>query len=385
MRLLHTSDWHIGRNLHGISLADAHAAYFDHLLEVVRSESIDAVLVSGDVYDRAVPSVESIELLSEVLNRLAGVTRVVLTSGNHDSATRLGFGSGLLRDEVAIRADAAGVGVPVELPDRDGELGALVYAFPYLDPDLTRARLADGETVPERSHLGVLSAATRRLEADLAVRRDAAGGRVPTLLMAHAFVTGGDPSDSERDLRVGGIGDVPAAVFGQEIDYLALGHLHGPQAVGARGRYSGSPVAFSFSERNHVKSSVIVDVSDSGISTELVEAPVLRRLAEISGPLEDLLSGKFDHAADAWVKATVTDTRRPEAMRERLVERFPHAIVTLHVPSEELGEIRGVAREGADPHEVLASFVEEATGAPPSPEETAVLQAAYEACRPGVA
>ncbi|HHW83021.1 MAG TPA: exonuclease subunit SbcD, partial [Actinomycetales bacterium] len=382
MRILHTSDWHVGRNLHGVSLANAHEAYFDHLVDLVREESIDAVLVSGDIFDRAIPPVESIELLQDVLGRLCSITRVVLTSGNHDSATRLGFGAGLLRDELSIRSDAARVGEAVELPDREGNVGAIVYALPYLDPDLTRSRLADGDELPERSHLGVLGAAVRRVGADLARRRSSGSVRIPAVGMAHAFIRGGEASDSERDLRVGGIGDVPVGVFGRDLDYLALGHLHGPQVVngGVLARYSGSPVAFSFSERNHTKSSVIVELAaGSEASATVVQAPVVRRLVEITGSLEDLLSGKYDAAADAWVKAVVTDTHRPEHMRERLVERFPNAIVTLHVPGEALPEVRGVTAEGSDPYEVLNSFVEEATGSPPNPEEAAVLQAAYEA------
>ncbi|HZK05426.1 MAG TPA: exonuclease SbcCD subunit D [Actinomycetaceae bacterium] len=381
MRILHTSDWHVGRNLHGMSLADAHAAYFDHLVDVVRSERIDAVLVSGDVYDRAVPPLESVQLLSDVLCRLCSLTRVVLTSGNHDSAVRLGFGAGMLRSELAIRSDPAEVGVPVELPGTDGNLGAIVYALPYLDPDLTRRRLAEGDEIPERSHLGVLGAAMRRVEADAAARRARAAERVPVIGMAHAFVVGGEVSDSERDLRVGGVGDVPVGVFGSELDYLALGHLHGPQAVRANGlaaRYSGSPIAFSFSERNHRKSSVIVDFTGERVRTELVEAPVLRRLAEMRGPLDDVLSGKYDSAADAWVKVTVTDTHRPEYMRQRILDRFPHAIVTVHVPEAAPGAIQGMAMASADPHEVLEGFVTEATGEPPTVEETHVLQHAYE-------
>nr|NLD41190.1 exonuclease sbcCD subunit D [Actinomycetales bacterium] len=194
-------------------------------------------------------------------------------------------------------------------------------------------------------------------------------------------------SDSERDLRVGGIGDVPVGVFGRELDYLALGHLHGPQVVkgGVEARYSGSPLAFSFSERSHAKSSVIVDLSGGSVGVETVEAPVVRRLVEISGPLEDLLSGRHDAAADAWVKATVTDTHRPEHMRERLVERFPCAIVTLHVPAVELEDVRGVAVNSSDPHEVLDSFVEETTGLPADAEEAEVLRRAYEWAREAVA
>lgn len=223
-----------------------------------------------------------------------------------------------------------------------------------------------------------------RVEADLAARRR--DRRTPAVVMAHAFVTGGDPSDSERDLRVGGIGDVPAGVFGDAVDYVALGHLHGPQQVRAAvpARYSGSPVAFSFSEKSHIKSSVIVDVSREGVRTEVVPAPVTRRLAELRGTLEEILASPPGDE-DAWVKAVVTDTFRPERMRERIVERFPHAIVTLHQPAEAAGDVVGVVPGTTDAYDVLDSFVSEVTGAAPTDRERAILRSAYEASRGTVA
>lgn len=385
MQILHTSDWHIGRNLHGVSLLENHAAYIDHLVEVVRSERIDAVLISGDVYDRTVPPLEAVELLSDALSRLCSITRVVMTSGNHDSATRLGFNSGLLRPELSVRSAAAGVGTPVELPDSDGGLGALVYALPYLDPDLTRNHFADGGEVPARSHTGVISAAMGRVTQDLAGRRKSS--RVPAIAMAHAFVTGGEVSDSERDLRVGGVGDVPVGVFGTELDYLALGHLHGAQSVGSGvvARYSGSPVAFSFSERHHVKSSVIVELGGSEVRTQTVPAPVLRRLTEMSGTLEEVLSGQYANAADSWVKVTVTDSHRPEHMRERILEHFPHALVIMHLPAVTPGAVQGISVAGIDPVEVLSEFVRATTETAPSPAEAEVLRDAYEAAKSTVA
>ncbi|WP_418605244.1 metallophosphoesterase family protein [Georgenia sp. SUBG003] len=117
MRILHTSDWHLGRTLHGVDLTDHHARFLDHLVELVRDERVDAVLVAGDVYDRAIPPVDSVELLSGTLARLTEHAHVVLTPGNHDSATRLGFGSAMFRDRLAVRSRISGVGEPVELPD----------------------------------------------------------------------------------------------------------------------------------------------------------------------------------------------------------------------------------------------------------------------------
>ena len=206
MRLLHTSDWHLGRSLHGVDLLDHQAAYLEHLVDVVRAEQVDAVVVAGDVYDRAIPPVEAVTLLSETLARLAEHTTVVVTSGNHDSATRLGFGSALMRDRVRLRTRVAGLAEPVVLPDDDGDV--LVYGIPYLDPDFARVELADGPELLARSHQAVAAAAMRRIRDDLASR--AGSARPRSVVAAHAFVIGGAPTDSERDIRVGGVDQVPA-------------------------------------------------------------------------------------------------------------------------------------------------------------------------------
>src|SRR5690349_24035550 len=141
VRLLHTSDWHLGRSFHREDLLGAQARFVDHLVDTVRSERVDAVLVTGDVYDRALPSVDAVALFDEALARLAGTgARVVLISGNHDSARRLGFGSALIdRAGVHLRTDVAAAHVPVLLDDPDGPVA--VYAVPYLEPDAVRLEL----------------------------------------------------------------------------------------------------------------------------------------------------------------------------------------------------------------------------------------------------
>jgi len=392
MRILHTSDWHLGRTLHGVDLTDHHAGFLDHLVELVRAERVDAVLVAGDVYDRAIPPVDSVELLSETLARLTELTHVVVTPGNHDSAARLGFGAAMFRDRLAVRSQVSGVGEAVELPDRDGGTGALVYALPYLDPDLTRAELTeegpDGTPArPARSHEAVTAAALRRVDRDLTRRRTDDGARVPAILVAHAFVTGGAASESERDIRVGGVDQVPSGVFGGPdlIDYVALGHLHGAQRVGRDGvdpvmRYAGSPLAFSFSEALHRKSTAVVDLGPDGVrAVELVDAPVARRLGDATGTLEELLGRGFDHLADHWLRVTVTDDVRPGQMWAQVSRRFPHALVVQHVPTRTVLRT-GVSAVGPqqDPLEVAAQFLEAAGGRPAGPDEIAVLRDAYE-------
>ncbi len=380
MRLLHTSDWHLGRTLHGVDLLDHQAAYLDHLVDVVRTEQVDAVVVAGDVYDRAIPPVEAVTLLSDTLARLAEHTTVVVTSGNHDSATRLGFGSALMRERVRLRTRVASSAEPVEVGD------VLVYGLPYLDPDVCRAELApvaqDGtRTLLARSHEAVTSAAMARVRADVDARRGGARPRV--VVAAHAFVVGGRASESERDIRVGGVDHVPADVFAGA-DYVALGHLHGPQVVtGPEGtvmRYSGSPLAYSFSEQHHTKSSVLVDLSGAHVSTTLVPAPVPRRLADVTGTLEDLLGAAGEPHLDAWVRVTVTDAARPADLFRRVRQRFPHALVVQHRPERNDDErARPVlVTAAADPVEVAADFVAHVTGARPTEAERLVLRAAHE-------
>lgn len=382
MRILHTSDWHLGRSLHGVDLLPHQGAYLDHLVEVVRAEEVGAVVVSGDVYDRAIPPVEAVQLLADALARISEHCPVVVTPGNHDSAIRLGFAAGLLRDGVHLRARVADVGRPVELADDDGPV--LVYALPYLDPDAVRRELADGpaDLVP-RSHEAVMSAAMCRVRGDLDGR---AGRRPRSVVMAHAFVLGGAASESERDIRVGGVDAVPAGVFAG-VDYVALGHLHGPQRIAFPGggpvetelRYSGSPLAYSFSERNHAKASLLVDVGPGGVrGVEAVAAPVPRRLTEVRGSLETVLgAGGEAHVGD-WVRVVVTDDARPPGLYARVRTRFPHVLAVEHRPAGAVPSTAAPVTAGRDPLEVAAEFVTHVTGAAPTADEAEVLRRAYE-------
>ncbi|MBD5784937.1 exonuclease subunit SbcD [Cellulosimicrobium terreum] len=404
MRILHTSDWHLGRTLHGVDLLDHQAAYLDHLVELARAEPVDALVVAGDVYDRAIPPVEAVALLSDAVARLAEHTAVVLTPGNHDSATRLGFGADVMRPGVHVRARVPDVGRPVLVEprgrtaggDTDGPL--LVYALPYLDPDAARHVLAedgpgdgrDGGVRPlARSHEAVMAAALRRVGHDLVARR-AAGVAGRAVLAGHAFVVGGAASESERDIRVGGVDAVPAGVFGGHgLDYVALGHLHGPQRVtvpdGTRARYSGSPLAFSFSERHQRKSTALVDLQLVGAGTapddgiELVPAPVPRRLTDLTGTLDGLLGAQgADHVHD-WVRVVVTDQARPAELYARVKSRFPHALQVTHRPPWPV-ERSGVTAVGPghDPLVAAREFVEHVSGSEPSAAEVVVLRAAIE-------
>ncbi|MFC8722894.1 exonuclease SbcCD subunit D [Kitasatospora sp. NPDC057198] len=325
MRLLHTSDWHLGRSFHRENLHGAQRAFLDHLVETVTAERVDAVLVAGDVYDRALPGLEAVALFDEALWRLAelGVPAVFI-SGNHDSARRLGTAARLIdRAGIHLRTDPGALAEPVLLADGHGPVA--VYGLPYLEPALVRERLG----LAKGGHEQVLGAAMDGVRADLAARP--AGTRA--VVLAHAFVTGGAASDSERDIAVGGVQSVPASVF-DGVHYAALGHLHGCQTLAPHLRYSGSPLAYSFSETAHEKSMWLVDLDAAGaVEARRVYCPVPRRLAQLRGRLEDLLADeKYEYAVDRWTQATLTDPLRPADAMERLRERFPHTLQLLFDP-----------------------------------------------------
>ncbi|MEU8617638.1 exonuclease SbcCD subunit D [Streptomyces sp. NPDC048623] len=379
MRLLHTSDWHLGRSFHRVALLDAQAAFLDHLVATVREREVDAVLVAGDVYDRAVPPLAAVELFDTALHRLAEAdVPTVMISGNHDSARRLGVGAGLIRRAgIHLRTDPAGAGTPVLLADDHGDVA--LYGLPYLEPALVREQFGAAKA----GHEAVLTAAMDRVRADLATRPE--GTR--SVVLAHAFVAGGEASDSERDITVGGVAAVPAGVF-DGVDYVALGHLHGSQTLTERVRYSGSPLAYSFSETAHRKTMWLIDLGPDGAvdSAERIDCPVPRPLARIRGRLDDLLADPdLARHEDAWIEATLTDPARPAEPMARLGERFPHTLHLVFDP-ERTDDDPGLSyatrlRDRSD-QQIAEDFVAHVRGgAGPDSAERGVLYGAFDDVR----
>jgi exonuclease SbcD len=379
MRILHTSDWHLGRSFHGVGLLDAQAAFLDSLVETVTSEDVDLVLVSGDVYDRALPPVDAVELAGEVLARLAALkVRTVVTSGNHDSAIRLGSNSRLADSAgVHLRTRWQDVGTPVLMEDRHGPVA--VYGLPYLEPDAVRSTWA----LPARTHQATMAAALERVSADLSAR-DAR-----SVVLAHAFVAGSPDevatmsSDSERDISVGGLPIVSTALFG-DVSYAALGHLHRPAVLTETVRYSGSPLAYSFSEAGHTKGSWLVELGPAGVErADFVAAPVPRPLGRLRGRLDDLLTDPaLDAQRDHWLAVAVTDTQRPRNTMERLRARFPHTLTLVFEP-EGVAKRRTLALphiSGRSDLDVALGFVQEVRQLEATTEETLLLQLACDSC-----
>ncbi|MER0243613.1 exonuclease SbcCD subunit D [Streptomyces sp. HSW2009] len=390
MRFLHTSDWHLGRRFHTEDLIPAQRAFLDHLVDTAGTEDVDAILVAGDIYDRAIPSLDAVRLFSRALHQLADLdVPIVMISGNHDSAHRLGVGSGLLaRAGIHLRTDPATCDVPVLLEDADGPVA--VYGIPYLEPSLVRDRL-EAEAA---SHRAVLTAALDRIHADL-TSNQAAGTR--SVVIAHAFVTSGtgqpeerrdsEESESERDIAVGGVAHVGSDVF-DSIDYVALGHLHGPQRVTDRVHYSGSPLAYSFSEAGHTKSLTLVDlVPGAAPAVTHILCPVPMRLERVTGFMDDLLtSPAYEHLKDAWLEVTLTDTALPFEAMARLRRRFRYTASLKHKPAHIPAQATDTPTysqriRGRSDLDITRDFINSMRGTDPTPDEDALLQRAVEASR----
>jgi len=452
MRILHTSDWHLGRTFGPVSLHADQEAFLDWLVGVVVAEDVDVVAVAGDLYDRAIPPTESVALLRETLERLvARRVRVVAIAGNHDGPERLAAYDGLTDlAGVVVRGGFVRAGAVTTLELDDGPLD--VVAVPYLDPVLTPPGWAadadadaDADARPSGggAHLDrpVPSGSVAPAVADDAERPSPAGGAEPltlldllaemesepaptgvvatvptapgsgpsgpagrrshhgvlrqalararaerrsprSLLVAHAFVSGGETSESERFLTVGGTAEVGIELF-DGFDYVALGHLHRPQRVRAgldTVRYSGTPLPYSFSE-TQAKHVVLVDMaSDGTCEVRTLEVPLGRRVATVTGTIDELLADPRHAGAEgSFVRAVLTDRGYVVDAKSRLQARFPHVVEVVPRPApvadgEGRGPLDAGARRRLDPLEAALGFWRDATGEAPEEVERALLE-----------
>ncbi|NLG54307.1 MAG: exonuclease SbcCD subunit D [Rhodococcus sp.] len=363
MKILHTSDWHIGRTFHGVDLLSDQEHVLTDIAALVAEHAVDVVVVPGDIYDRSIPSSNAVAVCDRGFQaiREAGAI-IVATSGNHDSATRLGAGSAFTAlGGLHLVTKVSTVGKPVVLSDEHGPV--YFYGIPYLEPEITRAELG----VPEaRSHTDILAAAMGRVRADL----DDRGDDARSVVLAHAFVVGAEATGSERSISVGGVETVPASAF-DGVDYVALGHLHSPQTLRENVRYSGSPLPYSFGERSHRKAVLIVDLDANGLAAvQRVDLPEVRGLSQIEGTLDELLtSEQFADAQEHYVSAILTDLKRPVDAMRALQVRFPHA-VHLEWRRPQAGAVLQYREKvrGRSDIEIMQSFLTDVHGEPTSAE-----------------
>lgn len=341
MRFIHTSDWHLGRILHGIHLTYDQAYILDEFVKVIKDTKPDAIVISGDIYDRSVPPVEAVELLDDVFtNILLDFNIPILAiSGNHDSADRLNFGSRLLKNKgLYITGKLSKITEPVEIDDAYGSI--CFYSLPYCEPIFIKS-IANNEEIS--SHDDAMKAAT-----DMIRGRMDRGKR--NVLITHAFVAGGTQSESERPLSVGGSGSVDPSCF-QGFNYTALGHLHAPQKAGGDNiRYSGSLMKYSFSEVNQKKCLYIIDMDGQGnCSIEPIELIPKRDLRCIKGKLNDIVSlaSQSSENCEDYILAELTDEGPILDPIGKLRKVYPNVlrIEREALNSNETGKLRSPGRE----------------------------------------
>lgn len=280
MKLMHLSDLHLGKRLNEFSLLEDQSFILQQLVELVRSEQPDCVLLAGDIYDKPVPPAEAVTLFDDFLNKLAQLTTVCVTSGNHDSAERLAFGAQLMR-EGGVHFCGLYTGEPQCVTLQDAYGSVHIYLLPFLKPAHVRHCLTPEEAEQVTTYHEALRCAVERLHINAAERN---------VLVAHQFVTGAQTAGSEA-VNVGGVDNIGAEVFAA-FDYTALGHIHRAQNMGSeRVRYSGTPLKYSFAEWQQEKSVTLVELGEKGsVSVTALPLAPLRDLCKLRGSYEELMS-----------------------------------------------------------------------------------------------
>jgi exonuclease SbcD len=353
VKLLHTADLHLGRQFFGISLADDHAAVLEQIRAAMETHRPDALIIAGDVFDRAAPPETAVRQFNAFIRAVADDTEaaIILIAGNHDSGERIEAMAMLADDtRTLVRGAVRNSEPPLVLEDANGPVAFSALPFSY---EFAARACFENDDIKTPADV-------------LAAQVDAARAEVPPgarwVVIAHAFVDGAAGTDSERPLTraLGGIETVPASVFAGA-DYVALGHLHRPQAVGADHiRYSGAPLAFGFDEEGQRKSMTLVELGpDGGVTTEEIPFAPPRRVRTLTGTLDELL-GEAHAPSEDFIQVMLTDTHRRIDPMKRLRERFPNACALRYAALHEARASDGGRTVTADvePIELVGAFLE---------------------------
>ncbi len=318
MKFIHTSDWHIGRQFHNVSLLEDQRHVLKQLIEHIEREAVDAVVIAGDIYDRSVPPAAAVGLLDDVLNKICaelGIP-VLLIPGNHDGAERLRFASRQLRQAgLHIVGELSQINQPVKI--RGASIEVNFYGIPYNDPETVRNHFGVDVSTHDEAHRYLV-------EQIISSKSDDS----PNILISHCFIDGWDESDSERPLSIGGADRISYEAF-TAFDYVALGHLHSPQHKGEQHiRYSGSILKYSFSEQNQRKGITLVEMAANGMqsATHLPLHP-LRDMRILEGELDTLLEqGKTDPHNEDYLLVRLTDKHALLDPMGKLRQVYPNVL-----------------------------------------------------------
>lgn len=370
MKLLHTADLHLGRQFEGRSLEEDHAVVLDQILAALKKHAVDVLIVAGDIFDRTAPPESAVRQFNDFISRVTSETdaAIVLIAGNHDSGDRIGAMATLSdRRRALVRGPVMAEEPPLILQDEHGPVA--ISALPFAYEFAARECFANPDIkAPEDVMRAQVLAARAQLPED-----------ARWIVVAHAFVTGAATSDSERSLSrvVGGIETVPSDVF-DGAAYVALGHLHRPQAIGSeRIRYSGSPLAFGFDEEGNEKSMALIDLQAGGVvTTELLAFKPLRGVRTLQGTLDELLADAKANASEDFVKIILTDAERRVEPMKRIREFYPNACTLYYERDAQAPESKSLdmgRTAQTSPAELVASFLEFTRGSPPTDIETRIV------------
>ncbi|HDM8159002.1 exonuclease SbcCD subunit D [Vibrio harveyi] len=335
MKFIHTSDWHLGRQFHHVSLLDDQQAVLDQLIQYIENNPVDAVVVAGDIYDRSVPPTIAIELLNKVVKRICGElnTPMILISGNHDGAERLGFGSEQMKNAgLHIISNFEDMLTPVVIETESAGQVAF-YGMPYNDPEQVRFTYQEPVSTHDQAHKLLAEKIAEQFQPE---QRN--------VLVSHCFVDGAIESESERPLSIGGSDRVSHEHF-LNFDYVALGHLHQPQKKGEEYiRYSGSLMKYSFGEQHQKKGFTLVEIDKNGfVSGEHINLAAPHEMRIVEGELEQVIEqGKTDPKNEDYLLVRLMDKHAILNPMEKLRTVYPNV---LHL--EKPGMLIGVEQEMA--------------------------------------
>ena len=369
LKIIHTSDWHIGRQFHNVALLEDQRFVLEQIIDYVKTEDVDALVIAGDIYDRSVPPATAVELLDEVFNKISNELKVpiIIISGNHDSADRLSFASRQLKKVgLHILGSLSDVCAPIVITGKSGQV-VNFYGIPYHDPEQVRSEFDVKVSNHDEAHTFLVE----KIKESINVKET-------NVLISHCFVSGAQESESERPLSIGGSDRVSYGPL-EDFDYVALGHLHGPQSAGKEHiRYSGSIMKYSFSEQHHKKGMTLVEFNKEGLaSTKPLLLKPIRNMRIIEGEMDHLVSqGKTDPHSDDYLLVRLTDTHAILDAMGKLREVYPNVLHLEKTGIMKLGEKKENNRQmlKRQPIDMFKDFFGQVSGNEMTQEQTVALE-----------
>ncbi|MDO6684858.1 MULTISPECIES: exonuclease SbcCD subunit D [unclassified Agarivorans] len=375
MKFLHTSDWHLGRQLHNQSLLEDQAFVLEQIVSLAKQHDVDALIVAGDIFDRSVPPSQAVALLDEVLHQLVNelAISVIMIAGNHDGAQRLAFASRHMQN-LHIVGPLKNQIKPIMIKSKAGENTAF-YGLPYAEPATVR-EVFDCEVSSHQQAMQVLLEQVSEHDSQTANK----------VVIAHCFLDGGDESESERPLSIGGADKISPNLF-TPFSYAALGHLHGPQYKGeSHVRYSGSPLKYSFSEQHQNKSITLVELNGDDYQFELLPLKPLRDVRIIEGMLDDVINaGATDINNSDYLMVRLLDKSAILDAMGKLRDVYPNVLhlerTGLMAENQQLALHREHVQKGE--YDMFSDFFSQVSGENLSDEQQSLLKATIESLHTG--